>query len=164
MNERIEKIKPYFIEMQVVNVEGENVMYTNVKFPNKWVIPDDIENLYKTDTIEKKDGSVVFFIPLSYGDKNLFDCIDYVIKKNLDAEERLKLFNEKVRELENIFRDENNNLKSLSELTFSFKQKKTKTKNEKIITSDENIERMYSNVDNFSKINDEEEDESCQQD
>ena len=108
MTDRIEKISPYFIEMQVINVENDKAIYVNVRFKPNWLIPDtELEN-YEVDYLEKDDGTYVFYTSFSNGDKKLFDCIDYIIKLNLDAEEREKIFRLKVNELKEIFTDENN--------------------------------------------------------
>jgi hypothetical protein len=135
MNTRIEKIAPYFIEMKVINAENETIIYINVSFNKNWVVPD-LPSKWNVDFFKKDDGTWVFYTQLSNGEKELFDSIDFIIQTNLDIEKRQELFLFKMRELENIFKDENNDLKTLSTLTFNFKQKKNKNTIEKIQKDD----------------------------
>lgn len=174
MNARIEKISPYFIQMQVINAEGETIIYINVTFKTTWHIPDDITLKYDTEFFMKDDRTWVFYTLLSNGEKKLFDSIDYVIKTNIDAETRQELFLKKVKELETIFLDENNDLKCLTDLTFNYKQKKVKLpqKLEKTITSEINssINQDSEKINMINCCEEEErrygneEDKSCQQD
>ena len=43
---RIKEIKEYFKEMQIVTIEGEQIIYVVVAFPNNWIIEPDIEEKY----------------------------------------------------------------------------------------------------------------------
>ena len=75
----------------------------------------------------------------------MFDAIDYNIKVNKEAQEKVVLFNQKIGELREIFSDEENDIDKLRTLEFVFsgdkesnlpfnpgKKKKTKTETEKI--------------------------------
>lgn len=101
MQERIEKIKDYFIAFNI----AEDTAYAQVRFHNKWDVPNNeilIEN-FKVKSAQESDGSVYFFSELSNGILNVFDAIDFTIDYNRDLEEKGELFREKIEELKMLF-------------------------------------------------------------
>ena len=46
ITERIKKLGNYFKEMQIVTIDGKQVIYVIVKFPYGWVIDEEIEEKY----------------------------------------------------------------------------------------------------------------------
>lgn len=130
LNDRINKIKDYFVSFNVVS--EENASYILVKFPNKWTIPDknSLKDAFKTEYAVSADGSVFFATELENGTDCLFDCVDYVIDFNKNVEERKALFSEKVAELSRIFAEED--LEQLKTLEFVFAKQKKEVKKKKI--------------------------------
>ena len=163
MEKRIETIKPYFKEMQIINVEGEDAVYIKVCFPQKWIIPDDI-NKYKIETLKDKSTSdTIFFTELSNGYNKIFDAIEYTIKKNKDAEERINIFHQKIKELESIFKDETNKLDKLRNLSFTFDKSK-RSKNKLLTTINGTINNGINEKIESNEQNNIEEVNTCQQD
>lgn len=151
MNDRIEKIKPYFIEMQIISDDDNNtVIYIKVSFPNKWSIPNEIRN-EKVNVITMDDLTNIFFTDLVNGYDILFDAIEYTIKENKEAEERVNLFHIKVKELESLFKDETTTLEQLKLLTFVFEKPK---RNKKTNNTKEQFQEEINKINNIFKIED----------
>lgn len=170
INKRIENINPYFKEMQILNEKGKNIIYIKTLLPKSWTTPDDLLEKYDVDALDhtminETPGTFVFFTDISNGYEKIFDSIEYSITKNKEAEERVKLYKEKAHELQQIFLDEKNPIKTLRTLTFTFnKQNKSKNKtnkNDKVSTdllneipceyplnadTNEKEERFYENI------------------
>ena len=54
VKDRINKINPYFKEMQIITIDNKQVIYVVVEFPNGWVIADDLEEKYNITISEGK--------------------------------------------------------------------------------------------------------------
>ena len=129
VQERIAKIKEYFIGMQVENIGGENIIYVMVQFPPKWLIIDEEEqNKYNVSIIQSDNGinQYIFCTSIENGFDCVFDAIDENISKMLIILERTKLLKEKVEQLKALFENEEISIESLRTLEFKYKQPKIK--------------------------------------
>ena len=173
INNRIQSIQEYFKEMQIVTVNDKNIIYMTIQLPHKWVTPDDLMEKFHVDILNEHEvkmstpGTYYFYIEASYGYDMIFDAIEYTINKNKEAEARVKLFKEKMSELEDIFMDENNTLSQLENMTFVLgKNKNKKTTIKSVIKESikENITECCENNENevYNEIIEEE--TECQQD
>lgn len=125
VQDRIKSIGQYFKEMQVTQVEGTNVIYVVVLFPERWIIDDMIPEKYDVNVMDgKAPGEYYFCAEMEVGFDKVFDAIDYCIGVNKDAMERAKLFQEKINELKEIFGNEENTIKKLRTLEFTFPRQK----------------------------------------
>ena len=121
LQERINKVKPYFILFNI----AENVAYSLIKTPNGWTVPSDLTKIhgvqYKKDT-ETANG-IYFFADLTEntgGIEAIFNAIDYTIEFNLTIEERAAIFREKAEILKNLVYTEP--IDKLKALEFTFKK------------------------------------------
>ena len=131
ISERIKNISDYFVEMQVANIEGENVIYVVVNFPAKWIIDDEFNEKIGVSILNGKvTGQYYFATSFDNGFNVIFDAIDNNIAKMKDAEERTKLLTEKINELEDLFDDNSISLDSLKTLEFTFRNRTRKSKKE----------------------------------
>lgn len=139
IKERISKIGTYFKEMQIVTIDGKQVIYVVVSFPHGWVIDDEIEEKFDV-TVSSGDilGEYYFCVEMEVGEEKVFDAIEYNIEKMKEAIERAQLLSEKTKELRLMFEDENITLTQLRNLkivldsqpdVISFSKKKDKDKN-----------------------------------
>lgn len=150
LNERITKVKPYFVTF---NVNGEeDAMYVVAKFPQTWAIPDKsglLEN-FKVQVAPMNNG-ICFVTESENGADCVFDALDYVIDFNKSVEERKALLMEKVNELKQLFSTET--LEKLKTLTFIFEPQKKKGPKKK---KSENVE-----MDKNAPVNEEEHNEEA---
>ena len=138
----------------------ENVIYVTVSFPEKWTISNVIEENYNIkvtisrETLENNKITYYFYSNFDDNLDKLFDAIDYTIKFNLQAEEKIKLLLSKIDELKEIFNNEDIN--TLKTLQFKYKKKKIKTtkeidnspvtdENTSIVDDNENLENNEKN-------------------
>lgn len=139
IKERISKIGTYFKEMQIVTIDGKQVIYVVVSFPHGWVIDDEIEEKFDV-TVSSGDilGEYYFCVEMEVGEEKVFDAIEYNIEKMKEAIERAQLLSEKTKELRLMFEDESITLTQLRNLkivldsqpeVISFSKKKDKDKN-----------------------------------
>ena len=121
LDERIEKIKPYFALFNVSAEDG--AAYVVVKFPQTWALPDGkgLQEAYNVQVAPMQNG-LCFVTELSNGAECIFDALDYVIEFNKRAEERKTLLLEKAEELKKIFASEP--IDKLRTLKFVFESEK----------------------------------------
>lgn len=119
IKKRIQNIKEYFKEMQIVTVDEEQVIYVCVHFPHGWVIDENIEEKYDV-SVERGNipNEYYFATDIDNGEDKIFDAIEYNIEKMKDAIERAQLLKDKITELRMIFQDDNNSLNKLRSLKF----------------------------------------------
>lgn len=128
VEERIEKIHPYFSEMKIVNGEDDSrFICISCRFPEKWKLTPDVTKEKFGADCEKESGTSLFWCPISTGFDAIFDAIDYNINVNELAQERIALFKTKINELKELFNDNDITVEMLRTLTFSWKGKKKKT-------------------------------------
>lgn len=147
VKDRIKKIEPYFKEMQIVTVEDSQIIYIVVEFPIDWVIADDLEETYNVSVGNGNyGGEYIFCTPIDNGEEKIFDAIEENIEKMKEAIERSQLLGEKIKELRNIFEDENVTINQLRQLKMELPEhneiiqigkKKEKNKNEETEKKDE---------------------------
>lgn len=121
IKERIKKIHNYFKEMQIVTVDGEQIIYISVLFPHGWVIDEKIEEKFNVTANEGTHPNEFYFATeIDNGENKIFDAIEYTIEKMQDAIERAQLLKNKILELREIFQDENVNINKLRTLKFTW--------------------------------------------
>jgi hypothetical protein len=121
IKERIKKIHNYFKEMQIVTVDGEQIIYISVVFPNGWVIDDKIGEKFNVTVNEGTYPNEFYFATeIDNGEDKIFDAIEYTIEKMQDAIERAQLLRNKITELREIFQNENISIGKLRTLKFTW--------------------------------------------
>ena len=124
---RIENIKEYFRQMEVITVDGEQVVYVLVEFPKDWIVDATLEYEYNVTIGEGRRPNEYFFsATIDIGEDEIFNAIEKNVEKMKAAIERAELLRTKTVELKNMFADENNSLEDLRTLTFSFKKEQPK--------------------------------------
>lgn len=121
INERIAKIKEYFVTFRI----QDGGIYVYVRTPEGWTSPDvDIlKGNYKVVMGPTEDKSLVIFATeLDNGINCVFDAIEYAIQFNHEAKERKGLLDARVKELTELFKTED--LERLRNLQFTFPPKK----------------------------------------
>lgn len=125
IQERIKRVKPYFKEMQVTQVEDVSVIYVVVSFPEKWIIDDSAEEKFAVAVRDGQEpGDYYFCAEMEVGFDKVFDAIDHCIGVNKDAMERAQIFQEKLKELKEIFANGTNSISELKTLEFTFPPQK----------------------------------------
>jgi hypothetical protein len=121
IKQRIENIKEYFKEMQIVTIDGEQVIYVIVNFPYGWVIDELLETKFQVTVQEGEYPNEFYFATsIDNGEEKVFDAIEYNIEKMKDAIERAQLLKTKIAELKDIFQNEDISLHELRTLTFKW--------------------------------------------
>lgn len=119
IKDRIKKLGSYFKEMQIVTVDGEQVIYIVVNFPRGWVIDDEIETKFNISIMDGEIPDEYYFCgSIDLGQDVLFDAIDYNIEKMKSAIERAQLLASKIKELKGMFENEDISLEKLRSLKF----------------------------------------------
>ena len=131
IQERIKKTGAYFGGMQVTKVDDTDVIYVIARFPSRWIIDDSVQDKYEVSVVEQSDGEYLFCAEMSVGFDAVFDAVDHCIQVNKDAMERAQLFQEKINELKEIFGNEENTIKKLRTLEFTFPKQRKETNKKK---------------------------------
>ena len=127
IKQRIEKIQQYFKEMQIVTVEGKQVIYVVVNFPRNWIIDEEIEKKFGITVSQGTNVTEYYFCTdIDSGEDVLFDAIDYNIDKMKEAIERAQLLAAKTRELKELFENESVTIEELRTLEFVYGNNATK--------------------------------------
>lgn len=126
IKERIKKLGGYFKEMQITSINDTQVIYVVVRFPNGWIIDEDVETKFNV-TVEYggQQNEYYFCSDIDNGEEPIFDAVDYCISKMKDAIERAQLLSKKTTELKEMFEDETIPLSKLKTLSFSFGEEDT---------------------------------------
>ena len=125
IQERIKRAGEYFNGMQVTKVDDTDVIYVIVRFPVRWLIDDTVQEKYDVSVVDgKTPGEYLFCAEMAVGFDAVFDAVDQCIQVNKDAMERAQLFQEKINELKEIFGNEENTIKKLRTLEFTFPRQK----------------------------------------
>lgn len=120
LKDRIKLLGNYFNEMKVASGEnGEEYIYVTVSFPREWVLDGRTLEKYGVEC-SSENGITYFWADLNTEFSTVFDAIEYNIKVNKEAQEKVVLFNQKINELREIFADENNDIEKLKTLSFEF--------------------------------------------
>lgn len=132
IQERIKNTGAFFSGMQVTKVDDADVIYVIVHFPPKWIIDDTVKEKYEVSVIDgKTDGEYLFCAEMAVGFDAVFDAIDHCVAVNRDAAERAQIFQDKIKELKEIFGNEENSIKKLKTLEFTFSKQKRETNKKK---------------------------------
>lgn len=120
IKDRIKALGDYFSEMKVASGNnGEEYIYVTVVFPREWVLDGRTEEKYGVEC-STENGITYFWADMDTEFATVFDAIDYNIRVNKDAQEKVVLFNQKINELREIFADEENDIERLRSLVFTF--------------------------------------------
>lgn len=121
IKERIEKIKTYFKELQIVTMENVQYVYIVVQFPRGWVVDEEIQDKFNV-TVQRGncDGEFYFCGEIDNGEDKVFDAIEHNILKMKEAIERAQLLSEKTLELKHLFENESITLDQLRTLKISY--------------------------------------------
>ena len=113
-----------FKEMKVFGGEGGEIdACVSVCFPKNWVV-DDAETEEKFGVKVASENSIFYFwAPIDVGMDKVFDAVEHTVKRNKEAQMKAELFEEKLKELKDLFYDEKNTLEDLKGLRFEFEQK-----------------------------------------
>lgn len=123
IDDRIAKLDKYFKSYNI----AEGVVYALAKFPPKWTVPDEIEQLKVKTAKDGESGGYFFFSSIEDGYEVVFDGIQYVVELNVAIEEKTVLLVKMANELRDIFASEP--IEKLKMLRFTFEHpKKSKTK------------------------------------
>lgn len=107
MFEEIKSLRPHFHSLR----EIQNNVSLDIKVPLSWKY-DDIVKPYRTVTVKVQDKNdkfnLVSFISQATqeGYDVVFACADEIFKFNKEEEEKQKLFHQKVKELQELFKTE----------------------------------------------------------
>ncbi len=107
MFETIKSLRPHFHSLR----EIQNNVSLDIKVPLSWRY-EDIAKPYRTVTIKIQDKNdkfnLVSFISQATqeGYDVVFACVEEIFKVNKEEEEKQKLFQEKVKELQKLFKTE----------------------------------------------------------
>ena len=119
ITQRIAKIKDYFQEMKVANTEEGEYIYITTVFPSGWILDNRTPEKFGVECVTEK-GLSYFWAKIDVGLDRVFDAVDFNVKVNKEAQEKVVLFNEKVKELQDIFADEDNDIERLKTLQMVF--------------------------------------------
>jgi hypothetical protein len=123
ITDRIKKLGNYFKEMQIVTIDGKQVIYVIVKFPYGWVIDEEIEEKYNvTVSAGEYNDEFYFCTEMDNGEENVFEAIEYNIEKMKEAIERAQLLSEKTKELKRLFENESITLTQLRGLKITYNE------------------------------------------
>ena len=123
MFDNIRKLRPYFFSLR----EIDNNVSLDVKLPSTWKF-ETIVVPYKSIKIKVQDKNEKHTLVSLIGNATLdgyeivFSCAKEIVKVNFEIEEKQKLFQSKIKELELLFQHES--LDKLKELSFIEKKKR----------------------------------------
>ena len=121
IKDRIDRIKTYFKEMQIVTIDDKQVIYVIVAFPSGWVIDDSITEKYDVAVQRGEYAGEYFFCgEIDKGEEIVFDAIEYNIERMKEAIERAQLLSEKTIELRRLFEDESITIEQLRSLKIEY--------------------------------------------
>jgi dsRNA-specific ribonuclease len=115
--EAIKSLKPYFFSVREIKTN----VSLDIRIPAHWRY-EQILSIYKSLTTkvqDKNDKDILISIigaATQDGYDTTFKCADEIIKRNLEEEEKRRLFNRKIEELKTIF--ESSSLEELQTLNF----------------------------------------------
>jgi len=117
-SEFINKTGKYLKSVRIL----KNYVSLDMVFPSTWVIKKVPNNIELVQTETQDAGMVSSFV--CENKENLLDLVeetfDYIVKTNIEREEKERLFKTKVQELKSIF--ETKNLESLKGLKFDMEE------------------------------------------
>lgn len=138
--ERLSALSQYDVR---INTHNGNFV-VSVQFKEDWIsVPSPSDNIRLVND-DQRPGVRHYVTPINGSVDDIFDLIEETIAYNRELEDKLLLFNDKIRELKDIFAAES--LSKLKRLRFTFeKEKKGKQKKVKEATP-ETIEALNEEV------------------
>lgn len=122
LQEKIINLSEYKLGFNIYN--GYTII--NITFPKDWSVIKP-ENEHITFANDEVNNNMYFYsAPITFDMSEIFDCIDATIEFNKEMERKIQLFQEKQKELQNIFAEESYEV--LETLTFSYKKKRKTVK------------------------------------
>lgn len=123
INDRIAKLGKAFQKMEIISneVDGQQI-YVAVTLPSNWVIDEKTGNKFNIQHAVH-EGVSYFWGALEDGVENVFEAIDYTIEQNRTAQEKANLFEEKVKELRDIFTSDEYSIEQLRALKITVGEK-----------------------------------------
>lgn len=108
------------------NIYGGHTII-NITYPKEWSIikPENSQITFAQDEVNTE--TYFYSAPITFEISEIFECIETTIEFNKEMEKKIKLFQEKQKELENIFIEES--YETLLSLSFTYKKKKKQVKN-----------------------------------
>lgn len=107
MYNHIHSLRPYFYSLREIDTN----LVLDVKIPLNWIF-EEIVNQYKAIKliVQDKNDKFILLSLITYSSNEgydiLFACANEIVKVNKEEEEKKKLFQQKVRELEALFKNE----------------------------------------------------------
>ena len=124
----IEKYGDYFHSVRLHDV----ILLLDLRLPSEWEIKKILSSFGSTTQVKVNDTTtthtlISFYCPFSNKEAEiLVSDVDKIIKWNKDREEKNNLLNLKIIELEKVF--QSNNIESLRNINFDFKEREKKLK------------------------------------
>ena len=131
LQERLIELSEYGISFNVAN--GNFVV--KIQYPKDWSIFQPINNDIGFYRDENNELLYYYVAPVTISIEEIFASIDEIFDYNKELELKVKLFKEKMTELQEIFSKES--LEVLNTLEFKLKKKKDKQKKEKNVAEAE---------------------------
>lgn len=126
LSARIKNLGKYFVEMQIVEQNGINIIYVVVNFPSNWVVDEEYAEKKNVTIMRGETANEYYFsTDIDTGEEVIFDVIDDNIEKMKEAIERAQLLATKTKELKSIFENEEINIEKLRTIRFCFDDDKT---------------------------------------
>ena len=149
IQDRIASIGGFFKGMQVKQIEETNVIYVVVTFPHNWIIDETVQEKFDVSVIDGEGQNDLYFCAdMSVGFDKVFDAIDYCIQVNKDAMERAKIFQEKLKQLKELFGNEEISIEELKGVEFVLGKTKKKPAQRKKTPIDEIADKEIEGSDN----------------
>ena len=99
--------------MEIISSETDGQqIYVAVTLPHNWVIDDKVDDKFNVQHAVH-EGVSYFWGALEDGVENVFEAIDYTIEQNRTAQEKANLFEDKVKELREIFTSDEYSIEQL---------------------------------------------------
>lgn len=122
---RIKDISEYFKGFEFV----ENLLIIKVQYKDKWDVFGKKDESIKVTPDENIPNLYFYYGDSSLGYDDFFDLIEHTIQYNIEKEEKLHLLNEKIKELKDLFIQED--VETLRTLKFICEKGKKKAQTQK---------------------------------
>ena len=117
MQDKVKALQPYFKGMEMSeSKEGGLLTYIKVLFPPEWIVDESTTERFGVEVAENE--GILYFWSEGTNTDTIFDAVEFNIKQNKTAEEKTKIYKQKVAELKAVFADENNSVEALRSLSF----------------------------------------------
>lgn len=143
LQEKIISLSEYKLGFNIYS--GHTII--NVTYPKEWSVikPDNQQIAFAQDEVNTE--TYFYSAPITFDMNNIFEIIEATIEFNKEMEKKILLFQEKQKELQNIFIEES--YETLETLTFSFKKKR---KSQKSTPTETVVEKTVKEEDTTKEI------------